>query len=156
MKPPAQAAPSDPPPPSPTAAFLRSYTIRFAHCDPAGLVFFPQYFVLFNDHLEDWFAQALGLGFRELHLERRLGIPTVRIECDFERPSRLGDELEFLLSVERLGRSSIALQRQARAPDGVRVRLRQVLALVDLDSGKPIPWPQELRASIAPFVSPQA
>ena len=27
--------------------------IRFHHCDPAGIVFYPQYFVLFNELVED-------------------------------------------------------------------------------------------------------
>lgn len=32
--------------------FSRPHRIRFSECDPAGIVFYPQYFVLFNDLLE--------------------------------------------------------------------------------------------------------
>ena len=43
--------------------FEREQLIRFSHCDPAGIVFFPQYFVLFNGHVEDWFDDGLALGY---------------------------------------------------------------------------------------------
>ncbi len=31
--------------------FERPVRIRFSHCDPAGIVFFPQYLVMTNDVL---------------------------------------------------------------------------------------------------------
>ena len=34
--------------------FERSVLIRFHHCDPAGVAFYPEYFVLFNELVEDW------------------------------------------------------------------------------------------------------
>ena len=37
--------------------------IRFHHCDPAGIIFYPQYFVLFNELIEDWFTRGLGISF---------------------------------------------------------------------------------------------
>lgn len=44
--------------------FSRPHRIRFSECDPAGIVFYPQYFVLFNDLLEAWVDQLLpGTGF---------------------------------------------------------------------------------------------
>lgn len=30
------------------------HRIRFSECDPAGIVFYPQYFVMFNDCIEKW------------------------------------------------------------------------------------------------------
>ncbi len=32
----------------PDGAFTRSVPIRFSHCDPAGIVYFPHYFDMFN------------------------------------------------------------------------------------------------------------
>ena len=40
--------------------FERRRRIRFGQCDPAGIVFYPQYFVLFNALVEDWVSDALG------------------------------------------------------------------------------------------------
>jgi 4-hydroxybenzoyl-CoA thioesterase len=32
--------------------FKCKHKIHFSECDPAGIVFYPQYFVLFNDLIE--------------------------------------------------------------------------------------------------------
>ena len=42
--------------------FEREQLIRFSHCDPAGIVSFPQYLVLVDGHVEDSFDDGLGLG----------------------------------------------------------------------------------------------
>lgn len=133
--------------------FIRTYLIRFQHCDPAGIVFFPRYFTLFNDHVEDWFDEALGADFAVLHRDRRLGVPTVHIECDFANPTRQGERLDFSLGIERIGRSSLHLRREARCGNDVRVRMKQVLACIDLDGGGALPWPDDLREAMSPFLT---
>ena len=57
-------------------AFERTRLVRFAHCDAAGIVFFPQYLVLINDLVEDWLGEGLGVPNAELILRRRIGTPT--------------------------------------------------------------------------------
>ena len=46
--------------------FERELRIRFAHCDPAGIVFFPQYLVMINNLVEDWVTECLGVPYAEL------------------------------------------------------------------------------------------
>ncbi len=89
--------------------FTMDIPVRFQHSDPAGIVFYPRYFEMIDQMVEDWFAEALGVDFRTLHAEQLCGVPTVRIECDFKRPSRLGEVLTFSLSVAALGKSSFTL-----------------------------------------------
>jgi acyl-CoA thioesterase FadM len=45
----------------PVGAFTRSVPVRFSHCDPAGIVYFPHYFDMFNGLIEDWYTQELFL-----------------------------------------------------------------------------------------------
>ena len=33
--------------------------VQFAHCDPAGIVFYARYFEIINEVVEDWFEDAL-------------------------------------------------------------------------------------------------
>lgn len=40
------------------AAFQREILVRFGHCDAAGWVFYPRYFELISDFVEDWFKDA--------------------------------------------------------------------------------------------------
>lgn len=134
-------------------AFATEVTVRFGDCDPAGIVFYPRYFEMFNNLVEDWCAQGLRMSFRELHLERGLGLPTVHVETSFVAPSELGDVLRAELRVQKIGGASITLQARLAGPAGEdRVRARLVLALMNLKERRAVPIPERLRASIAAFV----
>ena len=89
--------------------FTADITVRFAHVDAAGIVFYPRYLEMMNETVERWFAEGLGVDFRELHLVRRHGAPTRRIAVEFTKPSRLGEKLTFTLHVAKVGRSSFDL-----------------------------------------------
>lgn len=62
--------------------FRAEKLIRFQHCDPAGIVFYPQYFVLFHELMEDWFNEGLGGNYAEYIREQGMGLPTVKVECE--------------------------------------------------------------------------
>ena len=131
--------------------FERGQLIRFSHCDPAAIVFFPRYFVMFNNHVEDWFDDGLGLGYAHVVTERRIGLPTVSIQCNFQRPSRMGERVRLMLGVERMGRSSITLALECRHGEELRVSVQQVLVTTALDEGKAVPIPDDIRAAITAF-----
>lgn len=131
--------------------FRVSKLIRFQHCDPAGIVFYPQYFVLFHEVIEDWFYRGLQVKFADLITGKRLGAPTVDIRGQFFVPSRLGETLEFSLRVKKIGSSSIGLELEASAGEEVRVRIEQTLVLFSFDTGRTIPVPDDLRESMLRF-----
>ena len=133
--------------------FARTRPIRFSDCDPAGIVFFPQVFVMFNGLVEDWVSDALGIPYAELLTKRRTGLPTVSLQCDFTAISRMGDEVLLGLSVERLGNRSISLQLGCRQGEEERFRMRQVLVCTSLDTHRAIDIPADLRAAIQHFQS---
>jgi len=131
-------------------AFERERLIRFSDCDPAGIVFFPQYFVMFNGLVEDWVEEGLGVGYRKLVMDRRIGLPTVRLEADFRAVSKMGDRVVLALEVERLGTRSITLNSRCTSlADGeLRMQMRQVLVTTSLESHKALEIPQDLREAI--------
>jgi 4-hydroxybenzoyl-CoA thioesterase len=135
--------------PPPVARFERDYRIRFSHCDPAGIVFFPQYLVLFNQLVEDWFTEGLGISYARLLGPRRIGLPIVRLECDFRAIGRMGETLTFGLDVERVGGKSLTLALDASGDGGLRVASRQVLVFTDLDTHRAIGLPEDVRAALA-------
>lgn len=118
--------------------FERSKRIRFAHCDPAGIVFYPRYVELFNEVVEDWFADGLGVDFHALHEEHRLGIPAVRLDVEYFFPSRYGDTLRFCLAVAEIGNTSLSLEIGAWAGDDLRVRGNLKIVLTSLDDFRPV------------------
>lgn len=136
-------------------AFERQQGIRFAHCDPAGIVFFPQYMSMLNNLVEDWFDLSLGIPYAELLGPRRTGLPTVRLEVDFTAPSRMGETVLMGLSVERVGSRSIALSLGCRLGDEARFRAKQVLVCTSLDTHKAIELPADVRKALQRFEAEQ-
>jgi 4-hydroxybenzoyl-CoA thioesterase len=134
-------------------AFERPLRIRFAHCDPAGIVFFPQYLVMINNLVEDWVSDALGVPYAELLGARRTGMPTVSLQCEFTAVSRMGDEVMLGLSLQRLGGKSITLQLGCRCGNEARFRMQQVLVFTSLDTHRAIDIPADLRAAITTFAT---
>ena len=133
-------------------SFEQELKIRFQHCDPAGIMFYPRYFELFNQIVEDWFSDALHVSFQQLHLEQGLGVPIVRAECDFLRPSRIGDVVRFRLQVAHLGRKSFRLAITVQKGDEVRVRALLTLACVSLgDTLHGAELPEGIRRAMAPY-----
>lgn len=133
-------------------SFSRSVQVRFGDCDPAGIVFYPRYFEMFNNLVEDWCAHGLGTSFQELIQVRELGLPAVSISTDFVATSKLGDELRAELSVVKTGTSSIRTAIRLLGPDGAeRVRATLVLVLMDLKNACATPIPDAMRERIAQF-----
>ncbi|MCS6627109.1 acyl-CoA thioesterase [Roseibacterium beibuensis] len=129
--------------------------MRFADCDAAGIVFYPRYFEMLNGVVEDWFAGPLGVSFRELHIVRHVSVPTAAVEARFIAPSRLEDDLTFSLTVTKLGGASCGLRHVIECAGQRRFEATQTIVYVGR-SLKPEPWPELLRARIAPFVETPA
>lgn len=126
--------------------------IRFHHCDPAGIVFYPQYFVLFHELLEDWFDRGIGVDYAAFVSKERRGLPTAHIECDFKIPSKIGDIVQMRLAVMRLGTSSITLDVSVLAGSEVRLTAKQVLVLISLEDGRVLPIPDDLRTRMSRYL----
>ena len=122
--------------------FKTDIKIRFNHVDLAGLVFYPRYFEMFNQVVEEWFEGPLGHDFKRLHEELNAGVPAVHIDADFLSPSRLGDVLTYSLEVKKVGRSSIELAIEAVCNNEVRVKGHLTLVyIVRTSPGKVISSP---------------
>ena len=128
--------------------YARAIRIEFNHCDPAGIVFYPRYFEMMNSVVENFFREVAAYPFERM-VDAGNGVPTARVEIDFRAPSRLGEVLDWTLGVTRLGRSSVTFG--IGATGGGEVRLEAALTLVWIGpGGRSAPWPEEIRARIAP------
>ncbi|MGR2739618.1 acyl-CoA thioesterase [Billgrantia sp. Q4P2] len=129
--------------------FTTQRKVRFQHCDPAGIVFYPRYFEMLNSVVEDYFAESVGHDFNRLHVESRTGVPTAHIETDFHAPSRLGETLDFALTIRDVGRTSLTLRTKVQCGEEPRLTCDATLVYVDLDNGRPLPWPDAMRRHFA-------
>lgn len=132
--------------------FSKNVQVRFAHVDAAGIMFYPRYFELINDLVEDWFARGVGESFKQLHLVEGRAVPTAHVEVNFHAPSKLDDKLTFTLSVARIGTSSCTLNIHARAGDEARLSATLVIVHMDMKTGKSLPWPARTKAAMAPWL----
>jgi 4-hydroxybenzoyl-CoA thioesterase len=137
----------------PRGAFTRTVPIRFSHCDPAGIVYFPHYFDMFNGLIEDWYTERLGVDFAAMISNDRHGFPFVHIETDFRVPSRMGERLDLTLFVGRVGRSSLTLVIVGHLAGIERLRARLVTAMVSLETHRSVELPASLRAAFEAYLT---
>jgi 4-hydroxybenzoyl-CoA thioesterase len=124
-------------------AFDFPVTVRFQHCDPAGIVFYPRYFEMVNTCVETWFEQELGVSYGSMHLERDIGVPTVQLDSRFVRPSRLEDRLILRLEMTQLTSKSVTVLIKVLGEEELRAEFTVTLVLVDLKAMSSITWQQQ-------------
>jgi len=85
---------------------VRQVGIEWGDCDPAGIVFYPRYFAIFDASTSALFERALGMSiYRMFKTFSTAGFPLVRTRARFVRPTRYGDEVT-VESVITFGRTS--------------------------------------------------
>jgi len=98
---------------------LRHLTIEWGDCDPAGIVYYPRYFAMFDASTAALFAAALGYGKHEmLRRHNIIGIPMVETGAKFFVPSRYGDVVAIESRIAFCKRSSFGVAHVLRRPDG--------------------------------------
>jgi 4-hydroxybenzoyl-CoA thioesterase len=118
-------------------AHSRSITIEWGDCDPAGIVYYPRYFQMFDTSTAELFRAALDC--TKLEMMRRFdfaGFPMVDTGARFSTPSRFGDEVTIESRIEhRLMRGSqIAIEAHEK-----RVWVRRKPGAPDQIEGTPLP-----------------
>jgi acyl-CoA thioesterase FadM len=127
--------------------------VRFGSCDPAGIVYTPEYLNLFNGVVEDWYGQALGISYHELVGKRRTGLGYAHVSADFATPSSMGDVLDVAVIVRRVGRASLTFTVHA-FKDGIEcVRATFVTVTTSLVDHKAIALPDDVRLALNAYLS---
>ena len=124
--------------------FVSRQRVRFAHCDAAGIIFYPRALELLNAAQEDWFREGLGWDYCDMHIDDRRGIPTVELHCVFDAPLLLGDEVDFGIHIQQAGGASLHLRVEAHVHGARRMTFRPVLVCMDLGTRRSTPWPAAL------------
>ena len=84
----------------------RTVRIEWGDCDPAGIIFYPRYFEIFDASTAMLFEAKLG--FTKFEMFKRLaftGWPLVRTQARFLKPTRFGDDVTVESTIA-FGRSS--------------------------------------------------
>lgn len=130
--------------------FEKQQKIKFNHCDLAGIVFYPRFFEMLNELVEDWFEEELNYSFLIMHPEN--GVPTVDINIQFKSVARLGDVLIKRLWVEELSDRSLKYRFEFMNDSKITLKGTAVLVNVALNKKtetiKPEKWKLEVKEKI--------
>jgi 4-hydroxybenzoyl-CoA thioesterase len=130
-------------------AFETIRPLRFGDCDPSGIAYFPSYMNLLVGVTEDLFS-ALGWPWPRLARERNITTPTVRLDATFLHPGFEGDRLIFRCTVTAIGRTSLDLRHEVSTGEPLW-RAEQRLVATTLDTHRPVPWPDDIRAALSRY-----
>ncbi len=90
----------------------RTLRIEWGQCDPAGIVFYPQYLIIF-DTSTGWLFERTGLTPSELRRKFGIvGLPVVDVGARFVMPCRFDDEVVVESEVGEWGRSSFTVRHR--------------------------------------------
>jgi 4-hydroxybenzoyl-CoA thioesterase len=90
----------------------RTVRIEWGDCDPAGIIFYPRYFEIFDASTAALFERALGWTKFEMFKTLEFsGWPLVRTQARFLKPTRFGDDVTVETSV-KFGRASFEIEHK--------------------------------------------
>ncbi|WP_404406398.1 acyl-CoA thioesterase [Pelagibacterium halotolerans] len=91
----------------------RTVEIEFGDCDPAGIVYYPNYFRMFDASTAHLFEAALGM--KKIAWTKKFGIagiPMVDTGASFSKPARYGDVVSIQSRVEAFKRTSFRVEHR--------------------------------------------
>jgi 4-hydroxybenzoyl-CoA thioesterase len=140
--------------PEPTLVARRPVVIEWGDCDPAGIVFYPRYFAMFDAATGGLFQAALGMP--KIRWTARfgiLGIPMVDTRARFLIPSAYGDEVVIESRIAAFRRSSFDVQHRLLKGEALAVEASEtrVWTVRDPETGaiRSHPIPAEVIAAFA-------
>lgn len=90
----------------------RTTRIEWSQCDPAGIIFYPRYFEIFDTSTTMLFEKALGMRKRDFIKHYNFaGYPMLDTRGRFVRPTTYGDLVEIASSVT-FGTSSFNVEHR--------------------------------------------
>jgi 4-hydroxybenzoyl-CoA thioesterase len=132
----------------------RTLTIEWGQCDPAGIVFYPQYFIMFDANTGFLFART-GLPPSEMRARYGIiGMPLVEQGAKFLAPCHFDDEIVIESEAGDWGRSSFTMRHRVLRTGTLAVDAfeKRVWAAPDPDRPgriRPQPIPREIMACLS-------
>jgi len=132
----------------------RNVRIVWGDCDPAGIVFYPRYFEMFDTSTTALFERALGMTKYEfVKAYDTVGYPMVDTRARFLLPTRYGDDVVIETEITEIKRSSFSLRHRLMkdgelAVEGFETRVWVGRDPADPDRIKAKPLPEAIVAKL--------
>src|SRR6476661_7719101 len=108
---------------------VRTTRIEWCDCDPAGIIFYPRYFEIFDTGTTALIERALGMNkIAYLKAYDFVGHPVVETRARFRQPTRFGDDISIETKLVECGESTFKLEHRiskggALAVEGFETRV---------------------------------
>jgi 4-hydroxybenzoyl-CoA thioesterase len=123
--------------------------IQFGDCDPAGIVYYPNYFRFFDNATAGLLSAAFAMHKRNwLEHFGIAGIPMVDTGARFIKPSRFGDVVDIRSEITELGRSSFSVKHTLLRDGEIAIEAheKRVWVVRDEQGGiRSAPLPEDVR-----------
>ena len=96
--------------------FSHPVQLRWGECDPAGIIFYPTYFLWFDAASWNMFAEV-GYHAKRMRAEH-LAMPLVSAGCEFKHPAQQEDRAEVRSTIARWGGKSFVVAHEVVRVDG--------------------------------------
>jgi 4-hydroxybenzoyl-CoA thioesterase len=105
---------------------IRDVEIEWGHCDPAGIVYNPHFFSMFDWSAAVLFQKALGMTKRDMMATFDCaGIPLVATSAKFLIPCRYGEVVNITSTMLEMRRSSFDVRHQLTKDGQLRAECMQ-------------------------------
>ena len=105
---------------------IYEFDVEWGDCDPADIVYYPNYYRWFDNASHRLFARA-GFALDSVRKQHEsLGFPLVDARATFRSPARVGDRLAVHSRVSAIGRKSITVEHRVTRGDTLLVEGREV------------------------------
>lgn len=116
----------------------RPIRIEWGDCDPAGIVFYPRYFMMFDACTAHLLERGTGLNkFQLIEAHKFTGFPMVDTRARFIVPLRFGDDVTIESSITKVGTSSFEVRHAILKGDTLAVEGQEVRVWVGRDPSDP-------------------
>lgn len=121
--------------------FSSDITVEWAHCDAAGIVFYPHYYVWFDQGTERLF-RANGFTYESMKKDFAIqGMPLLETGAKYRNPAKLGDDISITSWVDDWQSRTFLVRHDLSHADGRTILEgfeRRVFVVHDSDSEKGI------------------
>ena len=132
--------------------FSHELRVRYAECDPQGVVFNAHYLAYFDASVTELWRAAFG-GYRVM-MDRGVDLVVAEAQLRFRTPARFDDVLTLCVSVTRLGNTAITTEIDVCRGEELLVATRLRHVCVSAQTWQKVAIPDWIRSGLQPFVHP--
>jgi acyl-CoA thioester hydrolase len=134
--------------------FEHKLRVRYAECDPQGVVFNSHYLAYFDINITELWRAAFG-GYRAM-TDRGIDLVVAEAQLQFRASARFDDELTLQIAVTRMGNTAITSSHRISRGEELIVEGSERHVVVSLETMTKTPIPDWIREGLEPWTTAEA